>query len=693
MATASDLPTAFAKAERAAGRPLPTAGTAFLSVRDGDKPSIAPIAAALAGLGFELRRDAGHGATLRAAGLDVEEVGKVADAGAGRADGRRPDPRAPLRPRRQHAAGLRCARGRLPDPRGGAHRARPVHHHDLRRRRRRARDRERARRGDAVAPGADRRRRRRSRGAALSRQCAASGSASSANESVGPYMLVRLDRGGLEPGVPGQFFMLEAPGRAAPAAVQPLPRAARRARLPRRPDRARARARSRRSSRRRDRTSPARSGTASTSTSSGRSSSAAGSASRRCRISRAARRPARACSASGRRTTRRRRRSSRTPRSWSTRRSSPTRSPRDPGDVLACGPEPMLDALEALVPGAQLAREAPMACGYGACYGCVVAARRRLRPALRRRARPRARAGAAADGRRPDPQRLRLPRRARRARRRAHARRVRDEDDHAAPARGQPAGADRRDRARHAQLDRAPGARNRRVRRRPPPAARRARVAALGLGRRVLGGGLRDVLRAARRRRAGRRRRAQPLVPERRGGARDRRASSSRPRAPRRGSRSTRSSPLRSGTSPGRRAPWSPPARTASRSSTRSAGSRSTARRCGRSSRARSAATRAPRCGRSRSPASTPAPPRSTCPIVGMGGVATGLDALELVAVGASAVALGTVLFADPVAPGRIRAELDGRGRGPRIRDIRARHGALLSDSEKSLQIAQNSTA
>ena len=46
--------------------------------------------------------------------------------------------------------------------------------------------------------------------------------------------------------------------------------------------------------------------------------------------------------------------------------------PADPGDVLACGPEPMLDALEALVPEAQLAREAPMACGYGACYGCVV---------------------------------------------------------------------------------------------------------------------------------------------------------------------------------------------------------------------------------------------------------------------------------------------------------------------------------
>jgi NAD(P)H-flavin reductase len=41
-------------------------------------------------------------------------------------------------------------------------------------------------------------------------------------------------------------------------------------------------------------------------------------------------------------------------------------------DILACGPEPMLEALAAMAPGAQLAWEAPMACGYGACYGCVV---------------------------------------------------------------------------------------------------------------------------------------------------------------------------------------------------------------------------------------------------------------------------------------------------------------------------------
>ena len=46
--------------------------------------------------------------------------------------------------------------------------------------------------------------------------------------------------------------------------------------------------------------------------------------------------------------------------------------PDEPHDVLACGPEPMLEAVRALVPSAQLAWEAPMACGYGACYGCVV---------------------------------------------------------------------------------------------------------------------------------------------------------------------------------------------------------------------------------------------------------------------------------------------------------------------------------
>jgi carbamoyl-phosphate synthase large subunit len=80
MASAADLPTALAKAERAAGRPLPTSGTAFLSVRDEDKPAAVAVAAALAGLGFELVATEGTARTLRAAGLAIEEVAKVADA-------------------------------------------------------------------------------------------------------------------------------------------------------------------------------------------------------------------------------------------------------------------------------------------------------------------------------------------------------------------------------------------------------------------------------------------------------------------------------------------------------------------------------------------------------------------------------------------------------------------------------------
>jgi carbamoyl-phosphate synthase large subunit len=80
MASAADLPTALAKAERAAGRPLPTSGTAFLSVRDEDKPAAVPIAAALAGLGFELVATEGTARTLRAAGLEIGDVAKVADA-------------------------------------------------------------------------------------------------------------------------------------------------------------------------------------------------------------------------------------------------------------------------------------------------------------------------------------------------------------------------------------------------------------------------------------------------------------------------------------------------------------------------------------------------------------------------------------------------------------------------------------
>jgi carbamoyl-phosphate synthase large subunit len=83
MATAADLPTAFAKAERAAGRPLPISGTAFLSVRDADKEPVVYVAAALADLGFKLLATSGTAGTLTQAGLDVEQVRKVTEEGSG----------------------------------------------------------------------------------------------------------------------------------------------------------------------------------------------------------------------------------------------------------------------------------------------------------------------------------------------------------------------------------------------------------------------------------------------------------------------------------------------------------------------------------------------------------------------------------------------------------------------------------
>ena len=46
-------------------------------------------------------------------------------------------------------------------------------------------------------------------------------------------------------------------------------------------------------------------------------------------------------------------------------------------------------------------------------------------------------------------------------------------------------------------------------------------------------------------------------------------------------------------------------------------------------------------------------------PILGMGGIRTGLDALQFVLAGASAVSVGTAVFGDPTAPVRVLAELE----------------------------------
>ena len=80
-------------------------------------------------------------------------------------------------------------------------------------------------------------------------------------------------------------------------------------------------------------------------------------------------------------------------------------------------------------------------------------------------------------------------------------------------------------------------------------------------------------------------------------------------------------------------------------------------------------------------------------PIVGMGGTSTGLHALELVAAGASAVALGTILFADPLAPGRVRNELWAEAAARGFDNPLDARSVAVAGFEKSLQTALNGTA
>jgi carbamoyl-phosphate synthase large subunit len=79
MASAADFPSAIAKAERAAGRPLPEGGTAFLSVRDADKEAAVELGRRLMGLGFELCATSGTARALAGAGLPVTSVRKVGE--------------------------------------------------------------------------------------------------------------------------------------------------------------------------------------------------------------------------------------------------------------------------------------------------------------------------------------------------------------------------------------------------------------------------------------------------------------------------------------------------------------------------------------------------------------------------------------------------------------------------------------
>ena len=74
-----------------------------------------------------------------------------------------------------------------------------------------------------------------------------------------------------------------------------------------------------------------------------------------------------------------------------------------------------------------------------------------------------------------------------------------------------------------------------------------------------------------------------------------------------------------------------------------------------------------------------------------MGGVWNGRDALELIACGATHVALGTVLFADPDAPARVRAELRDEAARAGFDTPRRRRAALRIDGVAQLgKLSQN---
>jgi len=79
MGIARDFPTAFAKAQAAAGAQLPDAGTVFITVTDGDKPAAAGVAMALAELGFELVATSGTAQAIKRMGIPVRSLCKIGE--------------------------------------------------------------------------------------------------------------------------------------------------------------------------------------------------------------------------------------------------------------------------------------------------------------------------------------------------------------------------------------------------------------------------------------------------------------------------------------------------------------------------------------------------------------------------------------------------------------------------------------
>ena len=370
MALAPDFATTYAKAMRAAGLRLPARpnghrAVAFLSVCDRDKPAATLLAQRLADLGFDLVATPGTARRIKQLGIEVTEVAKVGEADGNSVVDLVRGGKVDLIVNTPVGRGARADGYQI---RRAAISAKvPVHHDARRGQRGRAGDRARLA-GRAEEPA----------GAArltLARVAAC--------EPLGPYVQVRLERT-FAAGEPGPVPHA-APARArraagAPALGRRLRRRERDVPLPA--------ARRRRS--RRSRVVGAEVevlgpfGRGFDAAAAGRRAAARG---RRLR-----RRAARAAlaAAAGRRAAggvpRRRRRARGRARAGGRARDRARRPPtcsscwrrawRGASCVLAAGPDGLVRAVAAACAAAevpcQVALEAPMACGYGACYGCAV---------------------------------------------------------------------------------------------------------------------------------------------------------------------------------------------------------------------------------------------------------------------------------------------------------------------------------
>ena len=79
MGIARDFPTAFAKAQAAAGARLPDSGTAFITVTDSDKAGAVAIGQTLHDLGFEIVATSGTREALERMGVPARELMKIGE--------------------------------------------------------------------------------------------------------------------------------------------------------------------------------------------------------------------------------------------------------------------------------------------------------------------------------------------------------------------------------------------------------------------------------------------------------------------------------------------------------------------------------------------------------------------------------------------------------------------------------------